>query len=53
MAKQHYSWDHITAKGGYRGSFHKYVQGESPVMKAADCLDYLAMQYCLMLHEDP
>ena len=35
------------------GSFHKYVQGESPVMKAADCMDDLAMQYCLMLHEDP
>ena len=48
-----YSWDHSIAKGGYTGTFHKYVQGESPAMKAADCLDYLAMQYCLMLHADP
>ena len=48
-----YSWDHITAKGGYTGSFHKYVQGVSPVMKSADVTDYLAMLYCLMLHDDP
>ena len=46
-----YSWDHL--KGGYTGSFYTYVKGESPVMKAADCMDYLAMLYCLMLHDDP
>ena len=55
MANQtlEYSWDHIIAKGGYTGTFYKYVEGQSPVMKAADCLDYLAMLYCLMLHDDP
>ena len=48
-----YSWDHIEAKGGYTGSFYKFVEGETPVMKAADCMDLLAMVYCLMLHDDP
>ena len=46
-----YSWAHLTANG-YRGSFYKFVEGETPVMKAADCMDYLSLHYCLMLKED-
>ena len=52
-AKTHeYSWAHLTATG-YRGTFYKFVEGVTPVMKAADCMDYLSLLYCLMLHEDP
>ena len=47
-----YSWAHLTANG-YRGTFYKFVEGETPVMKAADCMDYLSLLYCLMLYEDP
>ena len=47
-----YSWDHLTTTG-YRGTFYKFVEGVTPVMKAADCMDYLSLLYCLMLHEDP
>ena len=50
--KHAYSWDHVTVTG-YRGAFYKFVEGETPVMKAADCLDYLSLLYCLMLYEDP
>ena len=50
-AKTHaYSWDHL--ENGYRGAFYKFVEGETPVMKAADCMDFLAMWYCIMLHDD-
>ena len=49
--KHAYSWDHLT--DGYRGAFYKFVQGETPVMPAASCLDYLSLLYCLMLYEDP
>ena len=31
----------------------EFVEGETPVMKAADCMDYLSLLYCLMLYEDP
>ena len=48
--KKMWSWDHLTANG-YRGGFYKFVPGETPVMKAADVLDYLSLLYCLMLHE--
>ena len=52
-AKTHeYSWAHLTATG-YRGTFYKFVEGVTPVMKAADCMVYLSLLYCLMLHEDP
>ena len=44
-----YSWDHI--KDGYKGAFYKYDAGETPVMKAGQVKDYLAMLYCLILHE--
>ena len=47
-----YSWAHLTANG-YKGTFYKFVKGVTPVMKAADCMDYLSLLYCLMLHEDP
>ena len=47
-----FSWAHLTANG-YRGTFYKFVEGKTPVMKAADCMDYLSLLYCLMLHEDP
>ena len=47
-----YSWDHLTANG-YRGTFYKFVEGETPVMKAGDTFDYLSLLYCLMLHDDP
>ena len=47
-----YSWDHLTTTG-YRGTFYKFVEGETPVMKAADCMGYLSLLYCLMLYEDP
>ena len=51
-AKTHeYSWAHLA--NGYRGTFYKFVEGVTPVMKAADCMDYLSLLYCLMLHEDP
>ena len=50
--KHEYSWAHLTANG-YRGTFYKFVEGETPVMKAADCMDYLSLLYCLMLYEDP
>ena len=50
--KHEYSWAHLTANG-YRGTFYKFVEGETPVMKAAECLDYLSLLYCLMLYEDP
>ena len=51
--KHAYNWDHITAQGGYRGAFHKFVEGDTTVMKAADCMDYLSLLYCLMLKDDP
>ena len=38
-----------TATGG---GFYKFVEGETPVMKAADCMDFLSLLYCLML-KDP
>ena len=44
-----YSWDHI--KDGYTGGFYKYTQGETPVMKSDQVKDYLALVYCLMLHD--
>ena len=47
-----YSWAHLTANG-YRGTFYKFVPGVTPVMKAADCMDYLSLLYCLMLYDDP
>ena len=40
----------LTANG-YRGTFYKFVEGETPVMKAADCMDYLSLLYCKMLYE--
>ena len=43
-----YSCDHLIANG-YRGRFFKFVPGVTPVMKAADCMDYLSLHYCLML----
>ena len=46
-----YSWAHLI-ENGYRGAFYKFVEGETPVMKAADCMDYLSLLYCLML-KDP
>ena len=46
-----YSCDHLIANG-YRGTFYKFVPGVTPVMKAADCMDYLSLLYCLMLKED-
>ena len=46
-----YSWAHLN--NGYRGTFYKFVKGETPVMKAADCMDYLSLLYCLMQYEDP
>ena len=52
-AKTHeYSWAHLL-DNGYRGTFYKFVPGVTPVMKAADCLDYLSLLYCLMLEDDP
>ena len=47
-----YSWAHLTANG-YRGTFYKFVEGETPVMKAAHCMDFLSLIYCLMQQEDP
>ena len=47
-----YSWDHLI-ENGYRGGFYKFIEGETPVMKAADCMDFLSLLYCLMLSEDP
>ena len=47
-----YSWAHLI-ENGYRGAFYKFVEGETPVMKAADCMDFLSLLYCLMLSEDP
>ena len=47
-----YSWTHLTAKGGYTGTFYKYVPGHTPVMKAEDSMDYLALLYCLMLYDE-
>ena len=41
-----YSWAHLN--NGYRGTFYKFVKGETPVMKAADCMDYLSLLYCLV-----
>ena len=46
-----YSWDHLTVNG-YMGTFYKFVPGVTPVMKASECMDYLSLLYCLMLHED-
>ena len=46
-----YSWDHLI-ENGYRGAFYKFIEGETPVMKAADCMDFLSLLYCLMLSED-
>ena len=40
-----YSCDHLIANG-YRGSFYKFVPGVTPVMKAADCMDYLSLMFC-------
>ena len=50
--KTAYSWAHLI-ENGYRGAFYKFVKGETPVMKAADCMDFLSLLYCLMLYEDP
>ena len=51
-AKMHpYSWEHLK-ETGYRGNFYKYVPGKTPVMKAGECLDFMSLLYCLMLHED-
>ena len=47
-----YSWAHLI-ENGYRGAFYKFVEGETPVMKAADCMDFLSLMYCLMQEEDP
>ena len=47
---QPYSWAHLTTTG-YRGTFYKFVEGGTPVMKAADCLDFLSLLYCKMLYE--
>ena len=48
--KKPYSWDHLLAYG-YRGTFFKFSPGETPVMKAAECMDYLSLLYCLMLNK--
>ena len=44
-----YSWDHI--KDGYTGGFYTYTKGVTPVMKSDQVKDYLALVYCLMLHD--
>ena len=47
-----YSWAHLI-ENGYTGAFYKFVEGETPVMKAADCMDYLSLLHCLMRYADP
>ena len=36
-----------------RGEQRQLPEEQSHGMKAADCLDYLSLLYCLMLYEDP
>ena len=50
-AKKHpYTWDHI--KDGFTGSFYRYVEGVSPIMKSSDVNDYLALLYCLLNNKE-
>ena len=50
-AKKHpYTWDHI--KHGFTGSFYRYVEGVSPIMKSSDVNDYLALLYCLLNNKE-
>ena len=50
-AKKHpYTWDHI--KDGFTGSFYRYVEGVSPIMKSSDVNDYLALVYCLLTNKE-
>ena len=34
-----------------QGTFFKFSPGVTPVMKAAECMDYLSLLYCLMLRD--
>ena len=47
--KKAYSWDHLILDG-YKGTFYKFVPDVTPIMKASECMDFLSLLYCLMLH---